>query len=85
MMSEKVDIKNTRYFQLINVHYKYALYITSGAEDFENEKVYLEPPKPESLGQAWQIIEVNPNGGWKKDLFEFVHTRSTLVLSRLSG
>jgi hypothetical protein len=34
-MSEKVEIKNTRYFQLINVHYKLALYITSGADDFE--------------------------------------------------
>lgn len=69
---------------MINCHYKYALYISSGAENFENEKAFLEVPKPESLGQAWQIIEVDPTG-WKKGLYEFVHTRSTLVLSRLKG
>lgn len=34
--TEKIDIKATRYFQIINVHYKYALYITSGASNFEN-------------------------------------------------
>lgn len=33
-MREKVDIKNTRYFQIINRHYKLALYVPSGAEDF---------------------------------------------------
>jgi len=31
---EKVDIKNTRYFQIINRHYKFALYVPSGSEDF---------------------------------------------------
>lgn len=45
MMGEKVDIKDTRYFQLINCHYKYALYISSGAENFEDEKAFLEVPK----------------------------------------
>lgn len=33
---EKVEIKNTRYYQIINKHYKFALYIPSGSDDFED-------------------------------------------------
>lgn len=40
--NEKVDIKNTRYYQIINKHYKYALYISSGSKNFESEKAFLD-------------------------------------------
>jgi hypothetical protein len=60
------------------------LYISSGSKDFEDEKAFLDQVKHDSLGQVWQIVEVDPEGR-KKDLYEFVHTRSTLVLTKLKG
>jgi len=59
-LGEKVDIKNTRFYHIINRKTGLALYISSGAKDFENEKVYISHLKPDSLGQVWQIIEVDP-------------------------
>jgi hypothetical protein len=44
----------------------------------------LDEPNPNSLSQLWQIVEVNPMGHIKKDAYEFVHTRSTLVLEKLN-
>lgn len=34
MISEKVEIKNTRYYELVNKHYEKALYLTSGSGEF---------------------------------------------------
>lgn len=60
-----------------------ALYLSSGADDFQKEKVYLDEPNQKSLGQAWQIFRVDPEGTRRPDCFELVHARSTLVLTNL--
>ena len=69
MLSEVVEIKNARYYQLLNKHFKKMLYITSGADDFKDEKVYLNDPNEKSLGQVWQIFRVDPEGSRRADCF----------------
>lgn len=82
MQEEAIEIKNTRYFQLINQFYKYALYITSGSDKFTDEMAYLDKPNQSSLGQVWQVVRIDPDGTRRENCFEIVHARSTLVLTK---
>jgi hypothetical protein len=54
---------------LINKQEDKALYIPSGAKKFEDEKALIHDQDQNSLGQVWQVVEVNPNGKLKRDLF----------------
>jgi hypothetical protein len=81
---EKVEIKTTKYYQILSTEHQKALYVSSGAKNFGEEKITLEMLNPGSLGQIWQIVEVNPKGEYKKHAYEFVHTRSTLVLEKIN-
>lgn len=80
--TDKVEIKNARYYSLVNVQTQTALYLGSGSKDFKAEKIMMDHLNPESLGQVWMIFEVDKGGILRNGCFEIVHTRSTLVLNR---
>lgn len=54
--TDRVEIKNARYYNLINVQTQTALYLGSGSKDFKSEKIMMDHPNPESLGQVWMIF-----------------------------
>jgi hypothetical protein len=81
MLHEKINLKNTNYYQIIHKRTQMGLYVTSGSNDFKGEKAYLANQDPGSLGQVWMIVAVDPDR--KPNLFEIVHARSTLVLECL--
>lgn len=41
MRKQGTNLKNIRYYQLINVNVDYALYIGSNSDSFTKEKAYL--------------------------------------------
>jgi hypothetical protein len=82
--SEKFEIKTTKYYHIISKDANKALCIFSNSKSFKTEKALLDEINPSSLSQIWQIVKVNPEGQYKKGTYEFVHTRSTLVLEKLN-
>lgn len=45
-LSDKVEVKNARYYNLINVKTQKSLYLGSGCKDFKAERIMMDDLNP---------------------------------------